>query len=120
MIDMKTAMLSALKNLPACTAESFRREELSLPLITVEDAQRSVLARVDGRPYLEKYQARVDVYAATPEERDLLFLQADAALSNLGLVRESTSADHDDTAYACHQTILYKAVLCGEWLYQEG
>ena len=120
MIDMKTAMLSALKDLPACTAESYRREEHALPLITVEDAQRSVLARVDGRPYLEHYQARVDVYAATQEERDLLFLQADAALCNLGLVRESTSADHDDTAYACHQTIFYKAVLCGEWLYQEG
>ncbi len=120
MIDMKNAMLSALSSLPACTAEIFQREEMPLPIIVVQDAQRSVLARVDGMPYLESYQARVDVYAASLEERDLLFLQADQALTALGLCRDSVSSDYEENAWAYHQTIFYKAVLCGGWIYQEG
>ena len=58
MIDMKTAMLSALQHLPACTEESFLLQENPLPLIVVGDAERSVLARADGKPYLEHYRAQ--------------------------------------------------------------
>lgn len=120
MIDMKKAMLSAMAALPACTAESFEKEEKPLPIIVVQDAERSVLARVDGRPYLESYQGQVDVYAAQPQEADALAAGADAALWALGLMRESFSADYDETACAYHRKMIYKAVLCGEWLYQEG
>lgn len=120
MIDMKAAMLQALENLPACTAESYAREEMSLPIIVVQDAERAVLARVDGKPYLESYQAQVDVYAASPQEADTLAQEADAALWALGLMREGYAGGHDEKAYAYHVKMIYKAVLCGEWIYQEG
>ncbi len=120
MMDMKGAMLSALKDVPACTAESFARQELPLPIVVVQDADRAVLARADGKPYLERYQARVDVYAATAQEADALAVRADAALWALGLLRDGYSAGYDEAAYAHHRTMVYKAVLCGQWIYQEG
>ena len=120
MIDMKGAMLSALKDVPACTAESFARQELPLPIVVVQDADRAVLARADGKPYLERYEAQVDVYAATAQEADALAAQADAALWALGLVRQEYRTFHDEAAYAHHRTLRYKAVLCGQWIYQEG
>lgn len=120
MIDMKTAMLSALQHLPACTEESFLLQENPLPLIVVGDAERSVLARADGKPYLEHYRAQVDVYASTPAEADALAARADTALWALGLIRESYQESHDEQAFAYRRSMLYKAVLMGEWIYQEG
>lgn len=117
---MKAAMLQALQALPACTAESFAREALPLPIVVVRDAERAVLARVDGQPYLESYQAQVDVFANTAAQADALAAQADAALWALGLMRESMESGHDEKAYAYHRKMIYKAVLCGEWIYQEG
>lgn len=120
MIDMKQAMLSALSSLPACTAESWEKEEKPLPIVVVGDAQRSVLARADGMPYLESYRAQVDVYAASLAQADALCAQADAALHALGLSRENFTQDFRDEAFAYHRTMVYKAVLCGQWIYQEG
>ena len=120
MIDMKQAMLSALSSLPACTAESWEREEKPLPIVVVQDGERSVLARADGLPYLESYRARVDVYAASLSQADSLAAQADAVLHALGLTRESYAPDHQEDAWAYHTTMVYKAVLCGQWIYQEG
>lgn len=120
MINMKQAMLSAMADLPACTAESFCREEKELPLVVVGDAERTVLARVDGKPYLEQYQAQVDVYAATAPQADALAARADTALWNLGLTRESYQESHDAQAYAYQRTMRYRAVLMGEFIYQEA
>lgn len=120
MIDMKQAMLSALDGLPACTAESYEREELSLPLIVVQDAECSTLARVDGKPYLEQYRGQVDVYAHSAADADALAARADAALWALGLSREGYQEGHADAPFAYHRRMMYKAVLCGEWIYQEG
>ena len=49
MIDMKEAMLSAMKDLPACMEESFLLQENPLPLIVVRDAERAVLARYNRK-----------------------------------------------------------------------
>lgn len=120
MIDMKEAMLSAMKDLPACMEESFLLQENPLPLIVVRDAERAVLARADGKPYLESYRGQVDVYAHTAAEADALAARADTALWQLGLIRESYEESHDAEAFAYHRSMLYKAVLMGEWIYQEG
>ena len=118
MIDLKPAMLSALSALPACTAAAFAREEMPLPAITVSQEGGGVTARADGEAYLEECLMAVDVYAATPEEAEILAARADAALAALGLSRTETRDEYDETAYAWRKSQRFRAVIHGDTLYQ--
>ena len=72
MTDLKPAMLSALADLPACTALAFAREEFPLPIIVIGDDAGAVYAQADGQPYLEEYQAAVNIYAADADALETL------------------------------------------------
>ena len=118
MIDMKSAMLLALRNLPACTSAAFAREEMSLPIITVADDSGRVLSQADGNAYLEEYTAAVDIYAATQKELETLSIQADRALSKMGLRRIAQQDFYDEIAYAWRKHLRYRCVLQGSTIYQ--
>ena len=118
MTDMKSAMLLALKNLPACTAAAFAREEMPLPIITVSDDAGRVLSQADGESYLEEYTAAVDIYAPSQEELESLFLRTDQALSQMGLRRIALQDFYDEIAYAWRKHLRYRCVLQGDIIYQ--
>ena len=118
MIDMKTAMLLALHDLPACTASAFAREEMPLPIITVADDNGRVLSQADGESYLEEYTAAVDVYASSQEALEHLALQTDQALSQMGLRRIAQQDFYDEIVYAWRKHLRYRCVLQGEIIYQ--
>lgn len=118
MIDMKSAMLLSLSHLPACTAAAFAREEMPLPIITLADAGGGVIAQADGESYLEEYIADVDVYAASRENLEDLFLQADQALSQMGLRRIALQDFYDEIAYAWRKHLRYRCLLQGDTIYQ--
>lgn len=118
MIDLKPALLTALSALPACTREAYAAEDLPLPLVVVSDADRHITARADGEDYLEEYTAAADVYAKTRAEGESLCQSTDAALAALGLRRVSFSEEFDETPYAFHFRMLFRAIVRGETLYQ--
>ena len=118
MTDMKSAMLLALKNLPACTAAAFAREEMPLPIITVSDDAGRVLSQADGESYLEEYIAAVDIYAPSQEELEILTHQTNQALSQLGLRRIAQQDFYDEIAYAWRKHLRYRCVLQGDIIYQ--
>ena len=118
MIDLKPAMLSALADLPACTAVTFAHEEFPLPIIVIGDDAGAVYAQADGAPYLEEYLAQVNIYAADPASLETLFQQADAALAALGLRRTHQQDLFDENAYAYRKLLRYRALLQGETIYQ--
>ena len=118
MIDMKSAMLLSLSHLPACTAAAFAREEMPLPVITIADAGGGVHAQADGTGYLEEYIADVDVYAPSRESLESLSIQADQALSQMGLRRIAQQGFYDEIAYAWRKHLRYRCLLQGEIIYQ--
>lgn len=118
MIDVKPDMLAALSHLPACTKLAYDREEVPLPVITVGDESSRVLSQADAKAYLEEYTAAVDIYAGERDEMEALFLQADAALSALGLRRTYQQDLYDEMACAFRKCLRYRGVLCGDMIYQ--
>ena len=118
MTDLKPALLTALSALPACAAVSFAREEIPLPVIVIADESGGVLAQADGTPVLEEYLFAVNVYAASPEAAESLAIQADAALTALGLRCTQRQGLYDEEAYAWRKYLRYRAVLKGDAIYQ--
>lgn len=115
---MKAAALSALEHLPACTALSFAREEVPLPIITVADESVSVAAQADALPYLMEHILRIDVYAASQEEKESLFHQADTALTSLGLKLTNAQDIYDDLSYAWRKSARYRCLENSGNIYQ--
>ena len=118
MIDLKPAVLQALAALPACTAAAFSREEVPLPVITVNQEDASVFAQADGAPYLEEYILSVCVHAATQEETERLALSADQALKQMGLRLTGARDLYNEEAYAWEKTLRYRALLHQNTIYQ--
>ncbi len=118
MIDLKPAMLSALSGVPACTAAAFAHEEFPLPIVVIGDEAGAVFAQADGEPYLDEYQAAVNIYAADPASLETLSQQTDAALTALGLRRTHQQDLFDEAAYACRKYLRYRALLQGDTIYQ--
>ena len=118
MIDLKPAMLSALSDLPACTALAFAHEEFPLPIIVIGDDAGRVAAQADSAPYLEEYTAQVNIYAASPASLEALTRQTDAALTALGLRRTHQQDLFDEKACAYRKLLCYRALLQGDTIYQ--
>ena len=117
-MDLEAVVLAALSSLPCCSQSAFEQEELPLPVIVAAQDNCRVLARADGMPYLEEMEITLHVYAKTLTELKTLSLSAHEAVTALGLSCLSQARDHDETAWAHHLTLRYRAVLCGDTIYQ--
>lgn len=118
MNNLKEAMLQALAQLPACTAVSFARKEMQLPILVIGEEENRVHAQADGREYLSEYIGAVDAYAADPDQLQQLCNQADEALSALGMQRIACRDAFDQQAWAYRKHMRYRALLQGDWIYQ--
>lgn len=118
MTDLKPAVIEALARLEAHVTASFPRADVPLPVIVVAEESGRVTAQADGLPYLEETALGVDVYAKSPEQKEALTGQVDAALTNLGLRRTLSQDLYDETAYAWRKRLRYRALLQGETIYQ--